>query len=95
MEKEMLAIGKFKDGEGNLEKFMKFFQSDEGMEMRKSVAYVEKTIAGILPDKSGIIFKVHVHNEQGMKDLKSALKAGLISVNEYSTLVYQLHQKNK
>lgn len=63
MEKEMLAIGKFKEGEGNLEKFMKFFQSDEGMEMRKSVAHVEKTIAGILPDKSGIIFKVHVHNE--------------------------------
>ena len=71
MEKEMLAIGKFKEGEGNLEKFMKFFQSDEGMEMRKSVAYVEKTIAGILLDKSGIIFKVHVHNEQGMKDIVS------------------------
>ena len=35
------------------------------------------------------------NTEQGMKDLKSALKAGLISVNEYSTLVYQLHQKNK
>jgi len=71
MEKEMLAIGKFKEGDGNLEKFMKFFQSDEGIEMRKSVAYVEKTIAGILPDKSGIMFKVHVHNEQGMKDLVS------------------------
>tara|TARA_B100001063_G_C16660360_1_gene500692 strand:- start:595 stop:897 length:303 start_codon:yes stop_codon:yes gene_type:complete len=71
MEKQMLAIGKFKEGEDHLEKFMKFFQSDEGMEMRKSVAHVEKTIAGILPDKSGIMFKVHVHNEQGMKDLVS------------------------
>ena len=60
MEKQMLAIGKFKEGEDPLEKFMKFFQSDEGMEMRKSVAHVEKTIAGILPDKSGIMFKVHV-----------------------------------
>ena len=35
------------------------------------------------------------NTEQGIKDLKSALKAGLISVNEYSTLVYQLHQTNK
>ena len=34
----MLAIGKFKEGEGHFEKFMQFFQSDEGMEMRKTVA---------------------------------------------------------
>ena len=47
MEKQMLAIGKFKEGEDRLEKFMKFFQSDDGMEMRKSVAHVEKTIPGI------------------------------------------------
>ena len=53
MEKMMLAIGKFKEGEGMLEKFMTFFQSDEGMAMRKEVAYVEKTVPGILPDKSG------------------------------------------
>ena len=42
MEKMMLAIGKFKEGEGHFEKFMQFFQSDEGMEMRKTVAHVEK-----------------------------------------------------
>lgn len=33
--------------------------------------------------------------EQGMKSLKAALQVGSISVNEYSTLVYQLHQTNK
>ena len=71
MEKEMLAIGKFKEGEGHFEKFMEFFQSDEGMAMRKSVAHVEKTVPGILPDKSGVMFKVSVHNEQGMKELVS------------------------
>jgi hypothetical protein len=52
-----------------LEKFMTFFQSDEGMEMRRSVAHVEKTVPGIFPDKSGIMFKVHVHNEEGMMAL--------------------------
>ena len=52
MEKMMLAIGKFKEGEDKFEKFMAFFQSDEGMAMRKSVAHVEKTVPGILPDKS-------------------------------------------
>ena len=71
MEKMMLAIGKFKEGEGMLEKFMTFFQSDEGMAMRKEVAHVEKTVPGILPDKSGIMFKVHVHNVDVMKQLIS------------------------
>ena len=66
MEKMMLAIGKFKEGEGNFEKFMAFFQSEEGMAMRKAAAHVEKTVPGILPDKSGIMFKVHVHNEEEM-----------------------------
>ncbi len=69
MEKMMLAIAKFKEGEGMLEKFMTFFQSEEGMEMRRGVAHVEKTVPGIFPDKSGIMFKVHVHNEEGMMAL--------------------------
>ena len=43
MEKMMLAIGRLKEGEGKFEKFMAFFQSEEGMEMRKAAAHVEKT----------------------------------------------------
>ena len=68
MEKIMLAIGKFKEGEGHFEKFMGFMQSEEGMAERRKVAHVEKTVPGILPDKSGVMFKVHVHNEEAMKD---------------------------
>ena len=48
MEKMMLAIGRLKEGEGKFEKFMAFFQSDEGMAMRKAAAHVEKTVPGIL-----------------------------------------------
>ena len=65
MEKEMLVLLKFK--EGKLETFMSWMQSDEGMGVRKSVAYPEKTIGGMIPDKSGMLFKVNVHNEAGMK----------------------------
>ena len=46
MEKEMLALVNLK--EGKLETFMGWMQSDEGMEVRKSVAYPEKTIGGCL-----------------------------------------------
>ena len=66
MEKEMLVQLKFKDGK--LETFMGWMQSDEGMGVRKSIAYPEKTVGAMIPDKSGMLFKVNVHNEAGMKE---------------------------
>ena len=71
MEKKMLAIGRLKEGEGNFEKFMGFMQSEEGMAERRKVAHVEKTVPGIFPDKSGVMFVVHVHDEAAMKDFVS------------------------
>ena len=66
MEKEMLVFLKLK--EGKLETFMGWMQSDEGMGVRKSVAHPEKTVGAMIPDKSGMLFKVNVHNEAGMKE---------------------------
>ncbi len=66
MEKEMLVFLKLK--EGKLETFMGWMQSDEGMGVRKSVAYPEKTVGAMIQDKSGMLFKVNVHNEAGMKE---------------------------
>ena len=62
----MLVYLKLK--EGKLETFMGWMQSDEGMGVRKSVAYPEKTVGAMIPDKSGLLFKVNVHNEAGMKE---------------------------
>ena len=67
MEKEMLAIAKLKSGEGKFEKFMGFMQSDEGMGVRKTIAHVEKTVPAVAPNKSYVMFKVSVHNEENMK----------------------------
>ena len=69
MEKEMLVHLKFK--EGKLETFTNWMQSDEGMGVRKSVAYPEKTVGAMIPDKSGMLFKVNVHTEAGMKEFVS------------------------
>ena len=63
----MLAIAKFKSGEGKFEKFIGWMQSDEGMGVRKTIAHVEKTVPAIAPDKSYVMFKVSVHNEEEMK----------------------------
>ena len=68
MEKGMLVLAKFKSGEGTFEKFMGWMQSDEGMGVRKSVAHVEKTVPAIAPDKSYVMFKISVHNEEGLKE---------------------------
>jgi len=67
MEKEMLVLAKFKSGDDIFEKFMGWMQSDEGMDVRKSIAHVEKTVPAVAPDKSYIMFKISVHNEEGMK----------------------------
>ena len=41
------------------------------MGVRKSVAYPEKTVGAMIPDKCGMLFKVNVHNEAGMKEFVS------------------------
>ena len=69
MEKEMLAIARLKSGK--FEKFMGFMQSEEGMGVRKTIAHVEKTVPGIAPNKSYVMFKVSVHNEEEMKKFAS------------------------
>ena len=68
MEKEMLVMVKFKSSDGMFEKFMGWMQSDEGMSVRKSVAHVEKTVPAVAPDKSYVMFKISVHNEEGLKE---------------------------
>ena len=68
MEKEMLAIAFFKEGDGLFEKFMGFMQSEVGMGARRQIAHVEKTLPSVSPMKNYVMFKVHVHDEQGMID---------------------------
>ena len=58
--KDILVLGKLK--EGTFEKFMGFMQSDAGMNERKKVADVTKTIASVSPDKSTVMFKIVVHD---------------------------------
>ena len=66
MEKEMLVVAKFKEGEGKFEKFMGFMQSPEGLAERKKVAIVEKTMASVTPDKSAVMFKIFCTDEAAL-----------------------------
>jgi hypothetical protein len=67
MEKEMLVLAKFKEGEGKFEKFMGFMQSPEGLAERQKVAVVEKTVASVTPDKSAVMFKIFCTDEEALQ----------------------------
>ena len=92
MEKEMLAIVKFKETEGSFEKFMGFMQSEEGLNERKKFAYPEKTIASVTPDKSEVMFKVFVYDEAGMKNFVSGFNNFLLLVLLYEESQLKLLQ---
>ena len=66
MEKEMLVVAKFKEGEDKFEKFMGFMQSPEGLAERSKVAVVEKTMASVTPDKSAVMFKIFCTDEAAL-----------------------------
>ena len=48
----MLVVGKLK--EGKFEKFMGFMQSEQGMNERRKVADLTKTLGTVSPDKSTV-----------------------------------------
>ena len=95
MEKEMLAIARIKSGEGKFEKFMGFMQSDEGMAVRKTIAHVEKTVPAIGPDKSYVMFKVSVHNEEEMKKFASGNNPIAKPIFDECVEVVQMYELSK
>ena len=63
--KDMLVVAKL--NEGSFEKFMGFMKSEEGMNERKKVADLTKTLGTVSPDKNVVMFKISVHNENALK----------------------------
>ena len=93
MEKEMLVVGKLK--EGKFEKFMGFMQSDAGMAERKKVADVTKTVAAVTPDKSAVMFKISVHNEEALKVFLNGSNPVSKPVFDEVMESYQIYELNK
>ena len=62
--KDILVVAKLK--EGKFEKFMGFMQSEQGMNERRKIADLTKTLGTVSPDKSAVMFKIAVHDEDAM-----------------------------
>ena len=62
--KDILVVAKLK--EGAFEKFLGFMQSEQGMNERRKIADLTKTLGTVSPDKSAVMFKIVVHNEDAL-----------------------------
>jgi hypothetical protein len=62
--KDILVVVKLKVGK--FEKFMGFMKSEEGMNERKKIADLAKTLGTVSPDKSAVMFKIAVHNDNAL-----------------------------
>ena len=62
--KDILVVARLK--EGKFEKFMGFMKSEEGMNERKKIADLTKTLGTVSPDKGAVMFKIAVHNEDAL-----------------------------
>ena len=62
--KDILVVAKLK--EGKFEKFMGFMQSEEGVNERKKIADLTKTLGTVSADRSAVMFKIAVHDEDAL-----------------------------
>ena len=62
--KDILVVAKLK--EGKFEKFMGFMQSEQGINERKKIADLTKTLGTVSPDKSAVMFKIAVHDQDAL-----------------------------
>ena len=62
--KDILVVAKLK--EGKFEKFMSFMQSEQGINDRKKIADLTKTLGTVSPDKSAVMFKIAVHDQDAL-----------------------------
>ena len=54
--KDILVVAKLK--EGKFEKFMDFMRSEQGMNERRKIADLTKTLGTVSPDKNAVMFKI-------------------------------------
>ena len=62
--KDILVVAKLK--EGKFENFMGFMKSEQAMNERRKIADLTKTLGTVSPDKSAVMFKISVHDENAL-----------------------------
>ena len=91
--KDILVVAKLK--EGKFEKFMGFMQSDQGMDERRKIADLTKTLGTVSPDKSAVMFKIAVHNMDALNSFLNGSNSVSKPIFEEVMVSYEIFELNK
>ena len=91
--KDMLVVGKLK--EGKFEKFMGFMQSEQGMNERRKVADLTNTLGAVSPDKSAVMFKIAVHDEEALNSFLDGSNPVSKPIFDEVMISYEIFKLNK
>ena len=91
--KDILVVAKLK--EGKFEKFMGFMQSKEGINERKKIADLTKTLGTVSADKSAVMFKIAVHDEDALNSFLDGSNPVSKPIFDEVLLSYEIFKLNK
>ena len=91
--KDILVVGRLK--EGTFEKFMGFMQSEEGINERKKIADLTKTLGTVSPDKRAVMFKIAVHDEDALNSFLDGTNPVSKPVFDEVMASYEIYELNQ
>ena len=91
--KDILVVAKLK--EGKFEKFMGFMQSELGMDERRKIADLTKTLGTVSPDKRAVMFKIAVHNMDALNSFLNGSNSVSKPIFEEVMVSYEIFELNK
>tara|TARA_Y100000592_G_C5385426_1_gene275515 strand:+ start:292 stop:573 length:282 start_codon:yes stop_codon:yes gene_type:complete len=91
--KDILVVAKLK--EGKFDKFMGFMQSEEGMNERRKIADLTKTLGTVSPDKNAVMFKIVVHDENALNSFLDGSNSVSKPIFDEVMVSYEIFELNK
>ncbi len=91
--KDILVVAKLK--EGKFEKFMGFMQSVQGINERKKIADLTKTLGTVSPDKSAVMFKIAVHDQDALNAFLDGSNPVSKPIFDEVMMSYEIFELNK
>ena len=91
--KDILVVVKLK--EGKFEKFMDFMRSEQGMNERRKIADLTKTLGTVSPDKNAVMFKISVHDEDALNSFLDGSNPVSKPIFEEVMVSYEIFELNK
>ena len=91
--KDILVVAELK--EGKFEKFMEFMRSEQGMNERRKIADLTKTLGTVSPDKNVVMFKISVHDEDALNSFLDGSNPVSKPIFEEVMVSYEIFELNK